>query len=161
MKVAKEMLVRIVRRLTLEEISKHIESFEKKWGMSFDEFEELFLNRRVDRGMVDVYYEWASLVHAYRGYMEEGELDYSVEEIRDLTSEELAFLTPKRLELLYSLGQRIESINDLARKTRRDVKNVYQDLQLLSKLGFVIFKKMGKRNIIPETLIEEITLLIQ
>lgn len=155
-------MVRIVRRLTLEEISKRIEGFEKKCGMSFDEFEELFLNRRVDKGMVDVYYEWASLVHAYRGYMEEGELDYSVEELRDLTSEELAFLTPKRLELLFSLGgQRIESINNLARKTRRDVKNVHQDLQLLSKLGFVIFKRMGKRNIIPETLIEEITLLIR
>jgi len=155
-------LVRIVRRLTLEEISKRIEGFGKKWGMSFDEFEELFLNRRVDRDMVDVYYEWASLVHAYRGYMEEGELDYSVEELRDLTSEELAFLTPKRLELLFNLGgQRIESINNLARKTRRDVKNVYQDLKLLSKLGFVIFKKMSKRNIIPETLIEEITLLIR
>jgi len=156
------MLVRIVRRLTLEEISKRIESFEKKWGMTFNEFEELFLNKRVNRDMVDIYYEWASLVHAYRGYVEEGELDYSIEELRDLTPEELALLTPKRLELLYSLGgQRIESINDLARKTRRDVKNVYQDLQLLSKLGFVIFKKMGKRNIIPETLIEEITLLIR
>jgi DNA-binding transcriptional ArsR family regulator len=160
--MVKGMLVRIVRRLTLEEISKHIESFERKWGMTFDEFEELFLSKRVDRSMVDVYYEWASLVHAYRGYMEEGELDYSIEELRDLTSEEQALLTPKRLELLYSLGgQRIESINDLARKTRRDVKNVYQDLQLLRKLGFVIFKKMGKRNIVPETLIEEITLLIR
>jgi len=156
------MLVRVVRRLTLEEISKRIEIFENKWGMTFDEFEELFLNRRADRDMIDVYYEWASLVHAYRGYVEGGELDYSVEELRDLTSEELTLLTPKRLELLYSLGgQRLESINDLARKTRRDVKNVYQDLQLLSKLGFVIFKKMGKRNIIPVTLIEEITLLIR
>jgi len=158
----RELLVRIVRRLTLEEISRRIENFEEKWGMSFDEFEEVFLNKRLDKSMVDIYYEWASLVHAYRGYVEGGELDYSTEELRDLTSEELAFLTPKRLELLYSLGgQRIESINDLARKTRRDVKNIYQDLQLLSKLGFVIFRKMGKRNIIPVTLIEEITLLIR
>jgi hypothetical protein len=156
------MLVRVVRRLTLEEISKRIESFVKKWEMTFDEFEELFLNKRIDRSMIDIYYEWASLVHAYRGYVEEGELDYSIEELRDLTPEELALLTPKRLELLYSLGgQRIESINDLARKTRRDVKNVYQDLQLLSRLGFVVFKEIGKRNIIPETLIEEITLLIR
>ena len=158
----KDVLVRIVRRLTLEEISKRIESFEKKWGMNFDEFEELFLDKRLDRNMVDNYYEWAGLVHAYRGYMEEGELDYSVEEIRELTPEKLALLTPKRLELLYSLGgQRIESINDLARKTRRDVKNVYQDLQSLSELGFIVFKKMGKRNVVPETLIEEITLLIR
>ena len=156
------MLVRIVRRLTLEEIGERVKSLERKWGMTFDEFEELFLNKRLDRGLVDVYYEWASLVHAYRGYMEGGELDYTTEELRDLTTDELALLTPKRLELLYSLGgQRIESINDLARKNRRDVKNVYQDLQLLSKLGFVTFKKMGKRNIIPQTLIEEITLLIR
>jgi len=156
------MLVRIVRRLTLEEIGERVKSLEKKWGMTFDEFEESFLNKRLDRGSVDVYYEWASLVHAYRGYMEGGELDYTTEELRDLTTDELALLTPKRLELLYSLGgQRIESINDLARKNRRDVKNVYQDLQLLSKLGFVSFKKMGKRNIIPQTLIEEITLLIR
>jgi len=156
------MLVRIVRRLTLEEIGERVKSLERKWGMTFDEFEELFLNKRLDRGLVDVYYEWASLVHAYRGYMEGGELDYTTEELRDLTTDELALLTPKRLELLYSLGgQRIESINDLARKNRRDVKNVYQDLQLLSKLGFVSFRKMGKRNIIPQTLIEEITLLIR
>ena len=156
------MLVRIVRRLTLEEIGERVKSLEKKWGMTFDEFEESFLNKRLDRGSVDVYYEWASLVHAYRGYMEGGELDYTTEELRDLTTDELALLTPKRLELLYSLGgQRIESINDLARKNRRDVKNVYQDLQLLSKLGFVSFRKMGKRNIIPQTLIEEITLLIR
>ena len=156
------MLVRIVRRLTLEEIGKRIEGFVKRWGMPFDEFEELFLNKKIDRTMIDIYYEWASLVHAYRGYVEEGELDYSIEELRDLAPEEMAVLTPKRLELLYSLGgQRIESINDLARKTRRDVKNVYQDLQLLNGLGFVIFKKMGKRNIIPETLIEEIALLVR
>ena len=160
--IVKEMLVRIVRRLTLEEIGERVKGLERNWGMTFDEFEELFLNKRLDRGSVDVYYEWASLVHAYRGYMEGGELDYITEELRDLTTEELALLTPKRLELLYSLGgQRIESINDLARKNRRDVKNVYQDLQLLSKLGFVTFKKMGKRNIIPQTLIEEITLLIR
>ena len=100
------MLVRVVRRLTLEEISKRIEGFEKKWGMTFDELEELFLNRRVEGVMVDVYYEWASLVHAYRGYMEGGELDYSVEELRDLTPEELELLTPKRLELLTVLADK-------------------------------------------------------
>jgi len=55
----------------------------------------------------------------------------------------------------------IESINDLAQKTRRNVKNVYQDLRALKSLGFVTFKKKGKRNIIPETLVEEITLLIR
>jgi len=102
------------------------------------------------------------LVHAYRGYVVGGELDYIVEELRDLNPSEIALLTPKRLQLLYSLaGLRVRSINDLAQKTRRNVKNIYQDLQILRKLGFVAFKKIGKRNIIPETLVEEVTLMIR
>jgi predicted transcriptional regulator len=73
----------------------------------------------------------------------------------------VALLTPKRLELLDSLASlRVESINDFAQKIRRNVKNVYQDLQVLRKLGFVTFKRSGKRNIVPETLVEEITFLI-
>lgn len=155
------MFVRIVRRLTLEEVNNRINKFETEHGMTFDEFEELFLEGKVDRSTAGAYFEWAGLVHAYRGYVEEGELDYVVEERRELSSNEVALLTPKRLELLDSLASlRIESINDFAQKVRRNVKNVYQDLQVLRKLGFVTFKKRGKRNIVPETLVEEITFLI-
>jgi len=156
------MLIRIVRRLTLDEVKRKIEYFEKEYDMTFDEFEELFLSRKLDRCMVGKYFEWASLVHAYRGYVEGGELDYVIEELRDLSPEEIALLTPKRIELLYSLASlRAESINKLAQKTRRNVKNVYQDLKALQSLGFVTFRRRGRRNIIPETLIEEITLLIR
>jgi len=156
------MMVRISRQLTLDEVQLRINSYERQHGMTFDEFEELFLQKKVDRHFIGVYSEWAGLVHAYRGYVEGGELDYVVEEIRDLKPKEGALLTPKRLELLYSLASlRVESINDLAQKTRRNVKNVYQDLRALKSLGFVTFKKKGKRNIVPETLVEEITLLIR
>lgn len=156
------MLVRIVRQLTLEEVKAKIKSFEKDHGMSFDDFEEFFLSRKFDSTLVGVYSEWASLVHAFRGYEEGGELDYAVEEMRDLKPRETMLLTSKRLELLCSLSSlRPESINDLAQKTRRNVKNVYQDLKALKSLGFVTFKKRGKRNIVPETLLEEITLLIR
>ena len=157
-----KMLIRVVRRLTIEEVLKRIKDFEKEHGVTFDEFEELFLEKRLNRQNVDVYFEWADLVHAYRGYVEGGELDYIVEELRDLNPNEMALLTPKRLQLLYSLaGLRVRSINDLAQKTRRNVKNIYQDLKILRKLGFVAFKKIGKRNIIPETLVEEVTLMIR
>lgn len=156
------MLVRIVRQLTLEEVKARIRSFEKDHGMSFDKFEGFFLSRKMDRSLVGVYSEWAGLVHAFRGYEEGGELDYAVEEIRDLKPRETILLTSKRLELLCSLSSlRPESINDLAQKTRRNVKNVYQDLKALKSLGLVTFKKRGKRNIVPETLLEEITLLIR
>jgi len=156
------MLVRISRQLTLDEVQTRINNYERQHGMTFDEFEELFLQKKVDRLFMGVYSEWAGLVHAYRGYVEGGELDFVVEEMRDLKPKEAVLLTPKRLELLYSLASlRIESINDLAQKTRRNVKNVYQDLKVLKSLGFVRFKKKGKRNIVPETLVEEITLLIR
>lgn len=156
------MLIRIVRRLTLDEVKSKIKQFEKEHDMTFDEFEELFLSRKLDRRLVDTYFEWASLVHAYRGYVEGGELDYVIEELRELSPEETALLTPKRIELLYSLASlRAESINKLAQKIRRNVKNVYQDLKALQSLGFVTFRKRGKRNIVPETLVEEITLLIR
>jgi len=156
------MLVRVVRQLTLDEVEMRIRNYEKEYGMTFDDFEELFLKKKLDRRLIGVYSEWAGLVHAYRGYVEGGELDYAVEEMRDLKPRETALLTPKRLELLYSLASlRPESINDLAQKTRRNVKNIYQDLKTLKTLGFVTFKKRGRRNIVPETLVEEITLLIR
>ena len=156
------MLVRVIRQVTLEEVQKRIKDYEKEYTLTFDEFEELFLKKKVNRRLIGAYTEWAGLVHAYRAYVEGGELDYVVEETRDLKPREAALLTPKRLELLYSLASlRIESINDLAQKTRRNVKNVYEDLKTLKTLGFVTFKKKGKRNIVPETLVEEITLLIR
>ncbi len=148
--------------MTLHEVEIRIHEFEREHNVAFEEFEELFLEGKVDRSMVGAYFEWSGLVHAYRGYVEGGELDYVVEEMRDMDSKDMALLTPKRLELLDSLGNfRTESISDLARKIRRNVKNVYQDLQLLRKIGFVTFKKRGKRNIVPETLVEEITFLIR
>jgi len=155
------MLMRIVRRLTFEEISERIRGFESTYGMSFDDFEELFLERKVDRKDAGKYFDWAGLVDAYRGYMEGGELDYVVEEMHELGPQELRLLTPKRLELLDSLASLpIKSINDLAQKIRRNVKNVYQDLQVLKRLGFAELRKRGKRNTIPETLVEEIAFLI-
>jgi len=156
------MLIRVVRQLTLDEVQARIRGFEKEHGMSFDEFEELFWKKKLDRRLMSQYSEWAGLVHAYRAYVEGGELDHVVEETRELRPKETSLLTPKRLELLYSLASlRPESINDLAQKVRRDVKNVYQDLAALRALGFVSFRKRGKRNIVPETLVEEIALLIR
>ncbi len=156
------MLVRIVRELTPEEVLRRIKRYEKEFGMSFDDFEELFLKRRIDRSKIGAYFDWAGLIHAYRGYVEGGELDYMIEELREFSPQQMRLLTPKRIELLYSLvSLRVESISDLARKLKRNVKNVYQDLQILKKLGFVEFRKRGKRNIVPETLVEEITFLIR
>jgi predicted transcriptional regulator len=99
-------------------------------------------------------------LESYKGYIEDGQLDYAVEEIKDLKPEQAALFTPKRIQLLYQLAiMRVESINDLTKKTRRNVKNVYQDLQLLSRFDFVKLIKRKRRDLIPETLIKEIMVL--
>lgn len=154
------MLVKIVRRLTLEEIEKRIKDLEKEYKMTFDEFEDLLLTKKIDDSLIDVYLLWAQLVHAYHGYIESGELECVIEETIDLNSEDLKVFTPKRLELLYKLSDlKVGSINELSQRIHRDVKNVYQDLQILKRLNLVIFRKRGRRNIVPESLVEEITFL--
>jgi DNA-binding transcriptional ArsR family regulator len=156
------MLIRIIRNLTSEEIEEKIRKFEKEVGMSFERFEELFLGQKLDTKHARVYFEWAELVDSYKGYIEEGTLDCTVEEIRDFEPEQAALLTAKRVELLYRLAVlRVESINDLAQKVRRNVKNVYQDLKVLSEFGFVRLNRRKGRTIVPETLVKEITFLIR
>ncbi len=156
------MLVRIVRSLTPEEVSKRIRWFEDQYGLAFDEFEDQFLKKRRPRHLLNAYLEWAGLVDAYKGYEEAGELDYIVEEVREFDFGQLASLTPKRVELLnYLANRRVESINELAHRIKRDVKNVYEDSLILQELGLLALKHRGKRNIVPETLVEEITFLIR
>jgi hypothetical protein len=151
-----------VRNLTPEEVYRRICRFEEQYSLVFDEFEDLFLKQKRPRQLLSVYLEWAGLVDAYRGYEEEGELDYVVEEMREFDFRQLTSLTPKRIELLNHLANtRVESINELAHKIKRDVKNVYDDLIALKRLGLVALKRRGKRNVVPETLVEEITFLIR
>lgn len=143
-------------------MDKQTRDFEEQYGLVFDEFEDQFLKRGRPRHLLSAYLEWAGLVDAYRGYEESGELDYVIEEVLEFDSEQLASLTPKRVELLNHLGKaRVDSINELAHKVKRDVKNVYEDLLALRRLGLLMLKRRGKRNIVPESLVEEITFLIR
>jgi hypothetical protein len=154
------MLIRITRNLTPEEVEERIKSFEREFGMPFEKFEELFLKKRLNSKFSKAFFEWAELIDSFKGYLEEGTLDYAVEEVKDLKPEQVAVLTPKRIELLRQLAvSRVDSINDLAKKLRRNVKNVYNDLQVLRKIGFVKLNKKG-RAVIPETLVKEISFII-
>ncbi|MGQ9545119.1 MAG: HVO_A0114 family putative DNA-binding protein [Candidatus Bathycorpusculaceae bacterium] len=156
------MFLKVTRNLTSEEIADRIRNFEKEFGMNFEKFEELFLGQKLDAKLARDYFEWAELVDSYKGYIEEGTVDYVIEEIKEFKTEQFALLTPKRMELLHKLATlRVESINDLAQKVKRNVKNVYQDLKVLSKFGFVKLNKRKGRAIIPETLVKEITFLIR
>jgi len=82
--------------------------------------------------------------------------------VRDFDSKRLTSLTSKRVELLNHLANtRVESINELAHKIKRDIKNVYEDLLALKELGLLKLKRRGKRNVVPETLVEKIAFLIR
>lgn len=156
------MLIKIVRELTPEEVRDRIKGFEKDFGMGFEKFEETILKKKLGGKFAKAYFEWAELVDSYKGYVEEGQLDYTIEEIRDLKPEQAAMLTPKRIELLYQLAiLRVDSINDFAQKVGRNVKNVYEDLKVLSKFGFVKFNRRQGKALAPETLVKEITFLIR
>ncbi|MEM3640871.1 MAG: hypothetical protein QXH37_02970 [Candidatus Bathyarchaeia archaeon] len=110
------MLIRIVRNLTPEEVAERMKNFELEFGMSFEKFEELFLKGRLSTKFVRAFFEWAELIDSYKGYLEEGTLDYTVEEVKELKPDQVSVLTPKRIELLCQLAtSRVESINDLAK----------------------------------------------
>ncbi len=56
-------------------------------------------------------------------------------------------LTPKRLELLHIIKtQKPSSINELARLSGRDVKNVADDVKYLKQIGFIEIKEIKKKT---------------
>jgi len=151
----KQMPVRIVRRLSIEEVRVRIRVFEESYRRGFEDLRDRF-NRGGERGLFEDYVEWSYMVHALGAYREGEEFDYVVEEEREVAGEFLSALTPRRVELLYVIPRlRVRSINDLAGSVGRDVKNVYSDLRCLEKLGFLRLRRVG-RNVVPELLIEEI-----
>ena len=75
-----------------------------------------------------------------------------------------AVLTNHRLLILKTIREyKPKSVYGLAKILRRDLKNVRQDLRLLSEVGLVIFKETetDKRRIMPEVNYAKILLEIQ
>lgn len=69
-------------------------------------------------------------------------------------------LTPKRLELLHIIKtKRPSSINELARISKRDLKNVAEDVKYLAQIG-LIEKKATRREIAPTIHYDKISLEI-
>lgn len=61
-------------------------------------------------------------------------------------------LTPRRLELIHIIKQRRpKSIQELSRIAKRDIRNVSDDMKLLTDLGLVEIKKneSGRKETVP------------
>jgi len=154
------LLLRVVRRVSLGEVRRRVAELERKYGVSLESLPDWSAADRCSRGRFEDYVEWSRMAHALRAYGEGEDFDYYKEETVELDRSEVSKLTPRRWELLDQLSRlRADSINDLATKTGRDVKNIYNDLKILEGLGFVRLVRQGRRTL-PELLVQEVTLLL-
>jgi DNA-binding transcriptional ArsR family regulator len=111
-------------------------------------------------GELEEYLEWMEILHALGAYRDGEEFECYREEILELDRNSLSKLTPRRIEILDRISSmNYQSINELAMKVGRDIKNVYRDLKVLEGLGFVKLERRGKR-IHPIPLLKEITLVM-
>jgi len=154
------MQLKVMRAIPLEEVIQRVTVIEQRYTESMDDIPEKFNRGLVGRDVFEDYVEWMGMVHALRAWREGEDFDYLTEDVMELEWEEFSKLTPRRLDLLDQLSRvRSESINDLAAKIGRNVKNVYTDLKKLESLGLIRLVKEG-RSMIPELLVHEVTLLL-
>jgi len=143
----------------MQQVQTRIVTLNEKYG-SLSHLHEEFAKGRMPPGTFDEYIEWTNMDHALRAYQEGEDFEYLAEEDLRLEEKEYSLLTPRRLELLDFLGaEPVSSINDLAEKLGRDVKNVYTDLKILEKLGFISLRQEG-RSLVPEQIVFEINILL-
>ena len=154
------MQLKVTRTIPLEEVTQRVTEIERRYTEGMDDIPEKFNRGLVDRNAFEDYVEWMGMVQALGAWREGEDFEYLTEDIMELEWEEFSKLTPRRLDLLDQLSRvRSESINDLAAKIGRDVKNVYMDLKKLESLGLIRLVKEG-RSMVPELLVHEVTLLL-
>jgi predicted transcriptional regulator len=151
---------RVVRRIPLNEVRERVGNYVAKYGNQYQELSREFESGKMPRDRLDDYIEWSSMIHALRAAGEGEDFDYYAEEDLNLTPEEYECLTTRRIELLdYLADEYVSSINELADRVERNVKNVYGDLRVLERLGFIRLVKEGN-SLVPELLVQEITILL-
>ena len=152
------MRLRAVKRVPITEVRKRLEDYEEKYLKRFPAFHSEFISGTMDRERFQDYVEWNSMIHALRAYNEGEDFEYYAEEDLGVSRSDFEMLTPKRLELLDEIADRhVESINELAKSLRRNVKNVYNDIKILERLGFIRLSREG-RGLVPELLVQEVTI---
>jgi len=153
------MQLRVVRRIPMDEVTQRVADIEAKYEGRLEDIPDRFAEGHNDRAAFEDYVEWMGMEHALRAYSEGEDFDYFIEDILEFGGNELSKLTPRRMELMDQISRhRVDSINELAIRIERDVKNVYNDLKTLESLGFVRLIKEGRR-LVPDLLVKEITFL--
>ena len=99
------------------------------------------------------------LKRANKAYEEGGEVYHTEEEATEISLKRFRnILTHKRLSLLKELNNnQFNSISELSRHLKRDIKNIHSDLKILENFNLIKLEKRGK-NVVPKTIVETITL---
>ena len=154
------MRLRLQKRKTLFEVYERVKILEDQYSGSIEDIPDNFAEGRMGQKEFEDYAEWLAMFHALRAYGEGEDFDYYAEEIIELDWKKTRQLSPRRMQLLNHLSEsHVESINKLSNDIGRDVKNVYNDLKILERLGFLRLVKEGRR-LSPELLVHEITILL-
>ncbi len=147
----------VARRIPLQEVQARLRAYQDKYG-SLSHLHEEYSKGRIPPGVFQEYIEWTNMSHALRAYQEGEDFEYVADESLELSPEEARCLTHTRLELLDFLSrEKVNSINELAHRLGRNVKNVYQDLRALEALGLLALNREGNRSV-PEPLVSEISI---
>ncbi len=154
MAVSGTLKIKVRRRITVEELWRLINEYEYTFGSLDNLRSELLASN--DERLRRKLNEWINALSALREYEEEGEEIFVKEEEID-PSVVRRLLTDNMVKLIREIERGVVSISDLARRLRRSVSNVYNDLQFLHRNGFVGFQKRG-RHVMPYLLIEEIVI---
>jgi len=154
------MRLRLQKRKTLFEVYERVRVLEEQYSGLIEDIPDNFAEGRMGQKEFEDYAEWLGMFHALRAYGEGEDFDYYAEEIIELDWEKTRQLSPRRMQLLNFLSERnVDSINKLSKDIGRDVKNIYYDLKILERLGFLRLVKEGRR-LSPELLVHEITILL-
>lgn len=150
---------RVVKSIPMHQVQTRMAILREKYG-SLSHLHEEYTKGRIPPGVFNEYIEWTNMDHALRAYQEGEDFEYLAEEDLYLKEEEYKLLSAKRLELIDFLGaEPVLSINDLAEKLNRNVKNVHSDLKILERLGFIALRREG-RSLVPEQIVYEINILL-
>lgn len=138
------MKIEIVYRPTEEDILKDITRLKRKRKLSQNELTEL-------KNLTDI----------FKAYEETGEIFFTKTFVIECDINEFRkILTRKRLRLLELIKSNdFYSISEITKKTKRNIKNIYEDLKLLEKFNLIKLEKKTK-NIFVTSSVEEIILKI-
>ncbi len=136
------MKIHLSKSWEIEQIRKEIKKLEQIKKLPSEQNQRLEELKRANK----VYEEGGEVYHS-----EEEDINIPLKKFRNI-------LTYKRLDLLKELNNnQFNSISELSRHLKRDIKNIYTDLKILEEFNLIKLEKRGK-NVVPQTIVETITL---